>query len=226
MEFLKTSKISVCGINIGPVHKADVRKASVMLEHDAKYAVILAFDVKIEREAQSLADDLGVRIFKADIIYHLFDEWTAYLEDLKKKEKELHKHEAIFPVRMKILPQFVFNTRDPIVCGVKIEAGSVRLGTPIAVPSKENLEIGIVSGIESNKVPVEIAKAGEEVCVKIDALPSQAPKLYGRHFDEHDELVSKVTRESIDILKEFFRDEMSASDWKIIIELKKVFDVL
>lgn len=36
-----------------------------------------------------------------------------------------------------VLPQFVFNSRDPIVCGVMIEAGIVKEGTPICVPSKE-----------------------------------------------------------------------------------------
>ena len=52
LEFLKTSKIPYAGIGIGPVHKRDVMKASVMLEHDTQWAVILAFDVKVEREAQ------------------------------------------------------------------------------------------------------------------------------------------------------------------------------
>lgn len=34
------------------------------------------------------------------------------------------------------MPQFVFNSRDPIVMGVIVEAGIVREGTPICVPSK------------------------------------------------------------------------------------------
>ena len=38
-----------------------------------RWAVILAFDVRVERDAQEMADSLGVKIFSADIIYHLFD---------------------------------------------------------------------------------------------------------------------------------------------------------
>lgn len=34
------------------------------------------------------------------------------------------------------MPQFVFNSRDPIVMGVIVEAGIVKEGTPICVPSK------------------------------------------------------------------------------------------
>ena len=40
---------------------------------------MLCFDVKVDRDAQEMADDLGVRIFTADIIYHLFDQFTAYM---------------------------------------------------------------------------------------------------------------------------------------------------
>jgi len=43
-------------------------KASVMLEHEVKYAVILAFDVRIERDAQDMADSLGVKIFQVRIL--------------------------------------------------------------------------------------------------------------------------------------------------------------
>ncbi len=41
LEFLKVSQIPYAGINIGPVHKRDVMKASTMLEHNELYGVIL-----------------------------------------------------------------------------------------------------------------------------------------------------------------------------------------
>lgn len=34
LDFLKTSKIPYSGINVGPVHKKDVTRASTMLEHE------------------------------------------------------------------------------------------------------------------------------------------------------------------------------------------------
>ena len=66
-EFLKQSQIPYLGINIGPVHKKDVMKASTTLEHNELYGVILAFDVKVERDALKLADSSGIKIFTADI---------------------------------------------------------------------------------------------------------------------------------------------------------------
>ncbi len=40
-----------------------------------KYACILAFDVPVAKEARELAEEYGVKIFTADIIYHLFDQF-------------------------------------------------------------------------------------------------------------------------------------------------------
>ena len=36
--------------------------------------------MKVERDAQEYADKEGVKIFTAEIIYHLFDKFTAYCE--------------------------------------------------------------------------------------------------------------------------------------------------
>ncbi len=226
LEFLKTSKIPYCGVRIGPVVKRDVMKASIMLESSPDYAVILAFDVKIEKDAQELADHLGVKIFSAEIIYHLFDKFTAYKEDLKKQRREQNKNLAIFPCKLKILPNCIFNTRDPIVVGVSVEDGIVVPGTPLAVPSKGNVEIGRVTTIEINHKAIESARKGQEVCLKIEHFGSDAPKLYGRHFDYTDILVSRVTRESIDVVKEYFRDDLQKSDWQLMIELKKMFEII
>ena len=57
LEFLKSPavKIPVSGISIGPVHKKDVMRASVMLERKRKeFATILAFDVKVWFSFQNL----------------------------------------------------------------------------------------------------------------------------------------------------------------------------
>ena len=71
-----------------------------------------------------------------------------------------------------------------------------------------------------------MARQGQEICVKILPLPGDAPKMYGRHFNETDMLVSKISRESIDAVKDHFRDDMSKPDWKVMIELKKQFEIL
>jgi hypothetical protein len=67
LDFLKVSKIPVSGINIGPVHKKDVMRASTMLEKARELACILCFDVPIDKDAERLAEEMGIRLFKGGL---------------------------------------------------------------------------------------------------------------------------------------------------------------
>lgn len=130
LEFLRVSKIPVANISIGPVYKRDVMQAGIMLEKAKEYAVMLCFDVKVDKEAQAYADEVGVTIFTADIIYHLFDDFTKHLKRLSEQRKEESKLLAVFPAVLK--PVAVFNKKDPIVIGVDVIEGNLRLLTPVA----------------------------------------------------------------------------------------------
>lgn len=48
---------------------------------------------------------------------------------------------------------------------------------------------------------VKKSQAGGGVAVKIEHAVYQSAKMFGRHFEEKDELLSHVTRTSIDVLK-------------------------
>jgi translation initiation factor 5B len=130
LEFLKVSKIPVANISIGPVYKRDVMQAGIMLEKAKEYAVMLCFDVKVDKEAAAYAQEVGVKIFTADIIYHLFDAFTKHMEQLAEARKEESKLLAVFPCVLK--PVAIFNKKDPIVIGVDVIEGALRLLTPIA----------------------------------------------------------------------------------------------
>lgn len=54
-----------------------------------RFATILAFDVKVLNDAAAYAETVGVKIMTANIIYHLFDQFTAYIKDLKYTNFEL-----------------------------------------------------------------------------------------------------------------------------------------
>ena len=85
--------------------------------------------------------------FQADIIYHLFDRFTSYQEELKQKNRDQFKNVAVFPCKLRMLPNCIFKSRDPIVAGVVVEAGIVRPGTPLCVPSKSVSMISVYIGL-------------------------------------------------------------------------------
>lgn len=113
---------------------------------------------------------------------------------MKTINQEKYRHLAVFPCKLKILPEYVFNKRDPIVCGVRVEDGFIKIGTPICVPSKDDtfIDLGRITSIEKNHKLLDIAPKGSEVCIKIEPIFGDAPKMYGRHFNENDILISRV----------------------------------
>jgi len=149
LEFLKQSKIPVANISIGPVFKRDVMMAGTMLEKAKEFAVMLCFDVKVDKEARAYAEDQGITIFEADIIYHLFDDFTKHMAQLKEQKKEESKLEAVFPCVLN--PLQVFNKKDPIVIGLDVVEGNLRPLTPIAIV-KNNPVTGVKEIIKLGRV--------------------------------------------------------------------------
>ncbi|KAJ4308134.1 eukaryotic translation initiation factor 5B, partial [Neodidymelliopsis sp. IMI 364377] len=95
---------------------------------------MLCFDVKVDKDAKAYADEIGVKIFEADIIYHLFDKFTAHMKQLEEQRKEESKMLAVFPCVLR--PVAVFNKKDPIVIGVDVVEGNLRMTTPICAVKK------------------------------------------------------------------------------------------
>ena len=197
--------IPVSHVNIGPIHKKDVMRANIMNEKKMpEFATILAFDTVIDAEAKEMADENHVKIFSAEIIYHLFDQFTAYMNNLREARKTEASNVVVFPCVLKILPQYVFNKKDPIVLGVEVIEGTLRINTPLCVPGLGPLDVGRVTQIHNNHKPVLVGKKGTQVSISI-ATESNPTLYYGRQFDHTHALYSRINRSSIDALKEFFQ---------------------
>ncbi|PNP47225.1 hypothetical protein TGAMA5MH_01040 [Trichoderma gamsii] len=229
LDFLKDCKIPVANVGIGPVYKRDVMQCGVMLEKAPDYAVMLCFDVKVDKEAMAYAEDQGIKIFQADIIYHLFDNFTKHMDEMLEKKKEESKMLAVFPCVLK--PVAVFNKTGPIVIGVDVTEGQLKINTPIAAVktnpvtnTKEIIGLGRVTSIERDHKQIPVCKKGQpSVAIKIEMGGHQP--IYGRHLEEADLLYSQISRASIDTLKEFYRKDVTNDEWQLIIKLKPLFDI-
>ena len=229
LQFLREDTkppIPVSAIGIGTIHKRDVTKISVMNEKGhPEYATILAFDVPVEREAREHAQEMGVRIMTADIIYHLFDQFTRFMDNLNEQRRAEASAVAVFPCIIKILPQHIFNQKDPIIVGAEVVEGILKVGTPLCVPAIGGLLIGKVESIESNGREQETARKGVSVAIKI-VNESNPAITYGRQFDASNMLYSQLSRASIDALKAHFKEQLENDDWRLVVKLKKVFNII
>jgi len=225
LEFLHEEKVPVAGIAIGVVHKKDVMKASIMLEKGApEYACILAFDVKISQEAKEMAVKEKVTIFDSDIIYSLTESFAKYIEEVRQKKREAEAGDAVFPCVLEILPEYIFNVKNPIVIGVHVKEGVLKTGTRLCIPGrKEELIVGTVVSIEKEKKEKKEVYKGDQVAIKIE---TEGNLTFGRQFDEKDELYSHITKKSLNALKKWFSDFCSDKyNFSLLLHMKKVFGI-
>jgi translation initiation factor 5B len=224
-EYLHSNDVSIGGFRIGAVHKKDITKAAAVSEKN--YACVLAFDVEITDDVKTYAKNLQVKIFKDTIIYKLFDTFTEYINEIREIEKNKMREKVVFPCICRILPTFIFNKHDPIIIGVHIEEGVLKKGTPICIPSADGIEIGLIKSIEKNHKELEEATVGDEVCISIIQKENKQQYSYSRHFTFENKLYSKISRESIDAIKDLYPEFVNQKEiFKLIKKLKKEFGII
>jgi translation initiation factor aIF-2/yIF-2 len=209
--------VPVFEVYIGNVMKKHIDKMIINKSDKKEFSTILAFNVNVVTNVEDFAKKNSIKIFNAEIIYHLFDQYTKYRNDIINERKMMYKSEAIFPCSLKILENNIFRKKNPLIFGVSVLDGNVRLGTPII--TDEKVIIGKVTGIRSNDKDIEIGKKGMEVCIKVENNDSIA---FDRQFSHKNKLFSSISRNSINVLKEHFSDEITKDDAQLISKIKSI----
>jgi hypothetical protein len=70
---------------------------------------------------------------------------------------------------------------------------------------------------------VDELRKGQSGAVKVET-PNNVT--FGRHFTAQSAVYSRLTRESINALKEHFKDDLSKEDWQLVIKLKRMFAII
>ena len=216
--------VPISNVFIGPVTKKHIVKLSINKSDKKEYSTILAFNVNIDDEAQEIATKNDIKIFSAEIIYHLFNFYTKHRQDMIDIRKAFYRPQLVFPCTLKILEKHVYNKKNPLIFGVSVLDGNLHIGTPITT-SDTKTYIGKVISIQLNSNEVLIGKKGTDVCIKVEN--DQNPNImYGRQFDHKNPLCSEITRTSIDIMKNHFKDEATQDDAKLIVKLKSLLSII
>jgi translation initiation factor IF-2 len=169
----KSDRITVRVIDagVGNVTASDVQNVSA-----TKDAIIVGFNVKVERAATDLAERLGVEIETFDIIYKL-GEW---LETALTKRTP-HKEEERVTGRVKVLKHF--STQKHLhVLGGRLEEGSLSMNQHVRV-LRRDLELGrgVVKNLQQQKSNVDRITEGEfgmQLDTKVEVAPGDYLEAY------------------------------------------------
>lgn len=191
VEFLEspTVKIPVGALDLGTITPVEIWKAFEMSDRKRYFSTILAFDVDVTPEAIQLAEQLQVKVICGGMLERLHYQFKEHIEELGEDPKM--EDEAIFPGILSILPNAVFSKEDPIVLGVLVVEGFIKVnysylqasftlvnsnhlfgfqvGVPISyVRTAGCLDLGRIAWIEKHRQPVDVASLGDTVIIKVD----------------------------------------------------------
>jgi translation initiation factor 5B len=207
IKLIGEENIPVRKAEVGQVTKQDVTELQDMKDELRK--VVLAFNVKVLEEAQTLAKDLKIEIFQSNIIYRIMEEYRGWC--FKKKEREVaEKLERVArPCQIKILKGFVFRVSNPAIFGVEVQKGLLKTG--VTVKRKDGKIIGKIKEVQKEGQVIKEAKAGEKVAVSMEE------PTVGRQIEEGNVLTVVLNDEDKKILIEIF-DNLTESEKEMLKE--------
>ncbi len=199
---------------IGKVTKRDVTDAFSMYATDPLSAVILAFNVGIEDDAQEASQASGVKIISSDIIYKLIDDYKAFTDEKKKTAAQKIEDRIVLPGEIEVLPNSCFRVSHPAVFGVSVVAGRIVPGYQLISNTGE--VIGKIKEMQSEKETLKEAKKGEHLAI------SMSEPTFGRQVREGQILYTNVGDEDFSLLLKEFAYLISEEEAKLLERIMEI----
>jgi translation initiation factor IF-2 len=173
LDTFESDRISVrvTEATVGNITVNDVQNVNA-----TKNAIIVGFNVKVDRAAQELADRLGVEIETFSIIYELAD-WleTALKNRTPKLEEEVKTGTA------KILKAFSVQ-KNTHVLGGRVEEGTLKLKQLVRI-LRRDIEVGKgtlinLQQLKSDVTNVSEGEFGMQITTRVDIAPGDIIETY------------------------------------------------
>lgn len=164
--------VKVIDTGVGDVTVSDVQNVGATPD-----AIIVGFNVKVERPAKDLAERQNVEIDTFDIIYEL-SEWL----DTALKNRTPKQEEQVVTGSVKILKHFSMQ-KNTHVLGGRVEEGTMKLGQKVNILRRDiDIGTGVVKNLQQAKSDVKQVEEGE-FGMQIETKAELAPGDYLKPFD-------------------------------------------
>ncbi|OGG66210.1 translation initiation factor IF-2 [Candidatus Kaiserbacteria bacterium RIFCSPLOWO2_02_FULL_45_11b] len=168
--------VRVIGTGVGDITSNDIQNVSA-----TKEAIVVGFNVKVERQAADLAERLGVEIDTFDIIYELSDWLNTALKNRTPRMEEMKT-----TGKVKVLKYFS-SQKHLHVLGARVEEGHIKMNQRVKI-TRRDVEIGkgVIKNLQQYKSDVQQVEEGE-FGLQLDTKYEVAP---GDHLEPYDIVVT------------------------------------
>ena len=163
---LKSLGISIRSAETGDVTKKDIVNAETL--NNPLDRLIVAFSVSMTPDAKEhlLSSDVGV--ISGGIIYSIVNEASEWLKKRKEDLQEQRKRDYSIPSKFIILPQYIFRSTKPVIVGISVQAGRLKVGDKLI--RSDGRFAGTVKSIRENDTSKQFVDAPAEVAVSIEGV--------------------------------------------------------
>ena len=161
VHLLKEMDIPIRSAEIGDVSKRDVIDASIAKDENIEHGVIIAFNVKVHPKAENDLSNSGVKLFAGDVIYQITEDYEAWVQERKEAQKKQWLESIIKPAKLMILPKLIFRQSKPAICGIEVEAGTVKQGYSLMNANGDY--VGTIASMEDKGETLTAISRGQRV---------------------------------------------------------------
>ena len=209
---LSQRNILIRSATIGDITRRDVTDVATL--NDPMERLIIGFNVTVTDDAKEAVLPTDAGILVGNIIYSLMDQAEKWLKDRETQIREIRKQEKSMPAKITIMPENIFRATKPVIVGVHIEGGSIKVGDKLI--KSDGRYGGSIKSIRDGEMSKKFAEAPSEVAVAIDGVTLNRQIFPGEtlYVDIPESVVKELRESNVDAAT------MSAMDETIKIKRK------
>jgi translation initiation factor 5B len=211
VNMLKDLEVPIRTADIGDVSRRDVVNASIVKKEDPLHGVIIAFNVKVLPSAAEELKNSELKLFSADVIYQLTEDYEEWLKAAEERKREEWLEAIIHPAKIRIIPKLVFRYSKPAIAGVEILGGTVK--KDYGLMREDGTPIGKVESMQDKGDNLKSASKGSKVAMAIKEA------VYDRDFEEGETLYINIPENHFKILETELKGKLSEDELDILQEI-------
>lgn len=213
-KLLNSAGVSISKKGIGRVTKRDVLDAFSIRSSDPESAVVIAFNVPVDEEAEQESYATGINIIKGNVIYGIVDNYKEWLDSERAKSRQTIEKALVFPGLLKTLPNSCFRVSHPAIFGIEVISGRIKPG--VQLMNRMGDVVGTVKEMQDNGINLQEAKKGDSLALSMDGVT------YGRQIQENEQLYVFLNDEDERALRYKFTNMISDSELELLDEVSRI----
>lgn len=214
VNMLRDMDVPIRTADIGDVSRRDVVNASIVKKEDPLHGVIIAFNVKVLPSAAEELKNSEVKLFHADVIYKLTEDYHDWLKEAEERKREKWLEAIIRPATIRIIPKLVFRYSKPAIAGIEVLGGTVK--KDYSLMREDSSPVGKVESMQDKGDNLKSASKGQKVAMAIKEA------VFARDFEEGETLYVNIPEKHYNILKTQLKDKLTEDELEILHKVEEI----